>query len=104
MRQADIFIITSAWEGFGNVIVEALYCGLRIVATDCPSGPSEILKRGKYGILCQVGDVPAIATAIDKVGSRGFSADAQKRRALDFHVDVIGEQYAKCFETLVAGK
>jgi glycosyltransferase involved in cell wall biosynthesis len=104
MRQADIFIITSAWEGFGNVIVEALYCGLKIVATDCPSGPSEILKRGKYGILCKVGDVPAIATAIDKIGFGDFSTDAQKRRALDFHVDVIGKQYAKCFKALVTTK
>lgn len=92
MKQADMFIITSAWEGFGNVIVEALYCGLKIVATDCPSGPSEILRNGEYGTLCSVGDVKQIAEAVDNLKNKHVSVKKLKERALNFHVDQIGSE------------
>ena len=97
MKQADIFIITSAWEGFGNVIVEALYCGLKIVATDCPSGPSEILNNGEYGALCPVGDAKQIVEAISNLEYKQASAKKQKERALDFHVDRIGTELIDYF-------
>jgi len=50
-NSADIFVHTSNWEGFGNVIVEALEFGLPVITTDCPYGPREILDNGKYGTL-----------------------------------------------------
>ena len=49
--QSHIFVLTSKWEGFGNVIVEALHCGLEVLSSDCDFGPSEILENGKYGFL-----------------------------------------------------
>lgn len=101
MKQADIFIITSAWEGFGNVIVEALYCGLKIVATDCPSGPSEILADGKYGALCPVGDVRQVAEAVNRLKTEHVFADTQKERALDFHVDRIGVELIKNLQRII---
>ena len=102
IKQADIFLMTSAWEGFCNVIVEALYCGLNIVSTNCPSGPSEILKDGQYGLLCPVGDVECIANALEACVSQPFTREKQHKRALDFHVDLIGKQYLQRFEELAA--
>lgn len=51
MAKVNAFALTSRWEGFGNVLVEALAAGCPIVATDCPGGPTEILDRGRFGTL-----------------------------------------------------
>jgi glycosyltransferase involved in cell wall biosynthesis len=64
MANASVFVLSSRWEGLPTVLVEALFCGAPIVATDCPSGPIEILKNGKYGRLVPVGDVDRLADAI----------------------------------------
>jgi glycosyltransferase involved in cell wall biosynthesis len=66
MSKADVFVLSSRWEGFGNVLVEAMGCGVNIVSTDCPSGPAEILEGGKWGILVPVGDSISMADAIEK--------------------------------------
>lgn len=55
-QNSDVFALTSEWEGFGNVLVEALAVGLPIVSTNCPGGPKMILKNGQYGSLVPVGD------------------------------------------------
>ena len=66
-RRAALLVSASRYEGFGNVIVEALSCGTPVVSTDCPYGPAEILENGLYGRLVPVGDARAIATAITEV-------------------------------------
>lgn len=67
MSKAAVFVLSSAWEGLGNVLVEAMAVGTPVISTDCESGPAEILDQGKYGALVPVGDSRAIAEAILKV-------------------------------------
>ncbi|MGD8430478.1 MAG: glycosyltransferase [Ectothiorhodospiraceae bacterium] len=64
MSRASVFVLSSAWEGMPNVLIEALACGTPVVATDCPYGPREILEQGRYGPLVPVGDEAAMADAI----------------------------------------
>ncbi|MCB0060893.1 MAG: glycosyltransferase [Caldilineaceae bacterium] len=66
MARAKVFVLSSLWEGLPTVLVEALYCGAGLVATDCPSGPREILGNGQFGYLTPIRDIHAIATAIQK--------------------------------------
>lgn len=65
MNRASLYVLSSRWEGLPTVLIEALYCGLSIVATDCPSGPREILAEGQYGVLVPVRDEIALAQAIE---------------------------------------
>ena len=66
MAQAQVFTLSSIYEGFGNVVAEALAAGTPVVSTDCPSGPAEILDQGKFGQLVPVKDSTALAHAILK--------------------------------------
>src|SRR5690625_977022 len=78
MSKADLFVLSSKWEGFGNVLVEALACGCPIVSTDCPGGPREILKDGEYGELVPVGNPDLMSQAI--INSLNSSIDTSKLR------------------------
>jgi glycosyltransferase involved in cell wall biosynthesis len=64
MSKASVFVLSSAWEGFGNVLVEALAAGAPVVATDCPDGPREILSSAGQGRLAPVGDSATLAKEI----------------------------------------
>jgi len=64
MRHAAVFVLSSRFEGYGNVLVEAMAVGTPVVATDCPVGPREILDNGRFGDLVPVGDDAAMGRAI----------------------------------------
>lgn len=91
---AELLVLSSSWEGFGNVIVEALAFGLPIVSTNCNYGPSEILADGKFGRLIPLGDADAMASAVDEILELNpFPEQNQIHRAEDFSEAKIGRQY-----------
>lgn len=92
MSSADLFVLSSIHEGFGNVLVEAMGCGTPVVSTDCPSGPSEILEDGKWGELVPVGNVELLSEAIVKVLSKPNDIDV-KERARFFSVENSVNKY-----------
>jgi len=100
MRQAAVFVLSSAWEGFGNVLVEAMACKTPVVATDCESGPAEILEGGQYGRLVPVGNQDKLATAIRATLDDPPDARKLRRRTEDFHIDTICPAY----ETVLFGE
>ena len=95
MAKADVFVLSSEWEGFGNVLVEALACGATVVSTDCHSGPGEILEDDKYGLLVPVGNPAALAEAIERSLLHPFPAEQSIARARDFSVEKAVAQYIK---------
>ncbi|MEC4813037.1 MAG: glycosyltransferase [Scytonema sp. PMC 1069.18] len=92
MAKASVFVLSSAWEGLGNVLVEALAVETPVVSTDCESGPSEILANGKYGWLTPVGDSEAIAQAILNVLS-GNIKPVDPNWLHQFTLDACVEKY-----------
>jgi glycosyltransferase involved in cell wall biosynthesis len=97
MHAAAVFVLSSRFEGLPGVLIQAMACGSRIVSTDCPSGPREILEGGVWGQLVPVGDTASLAKAIIaalddpqepnvRVRAKTFHAE----RAIDRYAEVLG--------------
>jgi glycosyltransferase involved in cell wall biosynthesis len=84
MANASCFVLSSAWEGFGNVLIEALACGCPVVSTDCRSGPAEILGGGRFGRLAWTGDPVDLARAIAETLDEPIDRERLRARARDF--------------------
>jgi glycosyltransferase involved in cell wall biosynthesis len=82
LASAEMFVLSSDYEGFPLVLAEAMYAGLRLVSTDCPTGPAELTDRGRFGELVACGDAAALAAAIDRGWKRPHDPAAQRARAV----------------------
>jgi glycosyltransferase involved in cell wall biosynthesis len=102
LRRAELFVLSSRYEGFPNALCEAMACGLPVVAFDCPSGPVEIVRDGVDGLLVPAENVEALATAMSQL-----AGDPERRRAMGarateisgrFSVESVAEKWERILE------
>lgn len=97
MAHAAVFVLSSAWEGLPNTLIQALALGTPVVATDCVSGPREILDDGQYGPLVPVGDVEALAGAIGQTLTHPLPRERLASAAAPFSLEQSVDRYLQVF-------
>ncbi len=99
--KSDIFVLSSHVEGLPNVLIEAMICGCTPVSTNCPTGPREVLRDGKYGYLVETGNPKAIADGILRALEEPIARDLlqeaaapfQERPVISRHFKLLGLEY-----------
>ena len=108
MRESSALVLSSAYEGFPLVLVEAAACGLPLLSYDCPKGPAEIIEDGRNGFLTAPGDEAGLADAICRVIEDGQLRRDMGRASLlkaeEFSPDRVMARWLELFNSLVDGK
>ena len=99
---ARLFVLTSKYEGFGNVLIEAAMFKIPIISSNCDSGPSEILKNGKGGDIFEVGDYQKLSKLIilNFIKKNVKKISFMKKRILEFRLKLIIDKYEKIFDRI----
>lgn len=100
MSNAAVFVLSSRWEGLPTALIEAMACGCPVVATDCPSGPREILAAGKYGELVPMGDVETLSELILRVLHNPPPKELLVDRGKDFDIQNSVSEYLQLVENI----
>ena len=105
MAESEIFILSSYYEGFGNVIVESMGVGTPVIATDCPYGPADIITNGKNGFLVPIGNSNAISKSVIELFNNQNTYDQIRllgyQKANDFTSSTISKQHEKLFDKIL---
>ena len=107
-RRADCFVLSSIYEGFGIVLVEAMACGCPVISTDCLAGPGEIIEDGQSGLLVPVGDIQLLAKQVlsvllDRSLKNKLKAGGIQRMSAFHHLRIVG-QYECLFQFISSSK
>jgi len=104
IARSKALILSSSWEGFGNVLIEGMACGTPVISTRCPSGPDELITDGVNGLLVPVNDEKGLADAIIRLlnneSFRKQLIEAGKIRAEEFRVEKITAEYERIFDSI----
>lgn len=104
MRRASVYAMSSRFEGFALVLVEAMTCGAPVVSVACPSGPSEVLDDGKYGLLVETENPDAIALALKQVltdaAMRERLSALSRERCAAFDISALTREWTALFDGL----
>jgi glycosyltransferase involved in cell wall biosynthesis len=103
MAKADVFALSSDWEGLPTVLIEAMACGCPVVSTDCPSGPAEILDRGRYGHLVPMNDPRALSEALLEVLA-GKGKEVDKRWMEQFRLESVHSLWKRVVQAAAANE
>jgi glycosyltransferase involved in cell wall biosynthesis len=93
IQKCDVFILSSIFEGFGNVLVEAMALGKTVVSTNCPSGPSEILNEGEFGYLCAVKNPLELSNTISKAVAFPLNKEMLQKNSQQYAIGEIVTKY-----------
>lgn len=102
LKRADLFVLSSAWEGLPNVLLEAMAFGTSVVSTDCKSGPDEILEGGTVAPLVPVADVEAMAAEMINVLNNPQDSKKLKNRANMFNEEQSIKQYKELIKKVLS--
>ena len=93
LSRASLFVLSSRWEGFGNVLAEAMALGIPVVSTDCRSGPRELLDGGRLGPLVPVGDHNALSRAMRDMLDHPTHPSDLKEGVTEYHAETSARRY-----------
>ena len=108
LAHADVFTLSSRWEGFGHVIVEAMAAGLPVVSTDCPYGPIDIIIPGETGLLVPMENPHELGNALGEVLSNQALlrrlARAGSKRAELFEISKVARRYGEAVCAVISAR
>ncbi|MDP8912654.1 MAG: glycosyltransferase [Pseudomonadota bacterium] len=102
--RSDVSVLSSYSEGLPNVLVEAMMCGCTPIATDCPTGPREVLQDGRYGYLVPMHDPDAMAEAIDLALAKPIPAETLAEAVRRFEVETVLDQHFRLLRITESGR